>query len=70
MKRSIVAVAVLGIFALIASPVVTRHAGAQTATYHVGQRIADFSLKDDTGRTVTLSQYRGKVIILNFYAAW
>ena len=70
MKKAIVAVAVLGIFALFASPVATRQAQAQGATYHKGQLIADFSLKDDTGRTVTLSQYRGKVIILNFYAAW
>jgi peroxiredoxin len=30
----------------------------------------DFSLKDATGATVKLSDYRGKVILLNFWATW
>ncbi|HWQ54860.1 MAG TPA: TlpA disulfide reductase family protein [Bryobacteraceae bacterium] len=30
----------------------------------------DFSLKDGDGRTVRLSDYRGKVVLLNFWATW
>jgi thiol-disulfide isomerase/thioredoxin len=31
---------------------------------------ADFTLKDVNGRTVRLSEYRGKVVLLNFWATW
>ena len=30
----------------------------------------DFTLKDSTGATVKLSDYRGKVVLLNFWATW
>lgn len=30
----------------------------------------DFSLKDATGKTLKLSDYRGKVVLLNFWATW
>ncbi len=30
----------------------------------------DFSLKDANGKTVQLSDYRGKVVLLNFWATW
>ena len=31
---------------------------------------ADFSLRDVNGTSVTLSQYKGKVVLLNFWATW
>jgi peroxiredoxin len=31
---------------------------------------ADFELKDANGATVKLSDYRGKVVLLNFWATW
>jgi peroxiredoxin len=30
----------------------------------------DFTLRDATGRVVTLSDFRGKVVLLNFWATW
>jgi peroxiredoxin len=36
----------------------------------VGQVVPDFTLKDMEGRSVTLSDYRGKVVFLNFWATW
>jgi peroxiredoxin len=30
----------------------------------------DFTLKDSNGKTVTLSEYKGKVVLLNFWATW
>src|SRR5690348_3697979 len=31
---------------------------------------ADFSLRDLSGHTVSLSAYRGKVVLLDFWATW
>jgi len=30
----------------------------------------DFALKDSMGRTVKLSDYKGKIVLLNFWATW
>ncbi len=30
----------------------------------------DFTLKDANGRTITLSAYKGKVVLLDFWATW
>src|SRR6202451_2552306 len=32
--------------------------------------VLDFSLKDSTGKAVHLSDYHGKVVLLNFWATW
>jgi len=37
---------------------------------HVGQLARDFNLPDANGNLVSLSQYRGKVVIINFWATW
>ena len=45
------------------------HADAQAA-YKPGAKVADFALKDDNGKTVRLSDSRGRVRLLVFYASW
>ncbi len=37
---------------------------------YIGNPAPDFTLTDMQGRQVTLSQFRGKVVLLNFWATW
>lgn len=37
---------------------------------HKDTAIKDFALKDTTGKKHTLSQYRGKWVIVNYWATW
>ncbi len=36
----------------------------------VGQAAPNFSLQDMNGKTVSLADYRGKAVVLNFWATW
>jgi peroxiredoxin len=36
----------------------------------IGQEAPDFSLSDINGKQINLSEFRGKVIILDFFASW
>lgn len=42
----------------------------QVSSADTGSVAPDFTLKDLRGRDVTLSQYRGKVVLLDFWATW
>ena len=37
---------------------------------NIGQQAPDFAIKDESGREVKLSDYRGNLVFLNFWATW
>ena len=37
---------------------------------NIGQQAPDFAIKGDDGREIKLSDYRGKLVFLNFWATW
>ena len=37
---------------------------------NIGQQAPEFTIKDENGRAVKLSDYRGKLVFLNFWATW
>jgi peroxiredoxin len=68
MIRSLRALAVGLIVAALAacgSPATSVNEG-----HRVGERARDFSLVDAEGNTVRLSDYRGQVVVLDFWATW
>jgi peroxiredoxin len=40
------------------------------ATVELGSEAPDFTLTDLSGESVSLSEFRGKVVLLNFWATW
>ncbi len=38
--------------------------------YKIGDKVTDFAFKSDQGKTVKLSDYKGKIVVLNFFATW
>lgn len=61
----------LFLFVLIVTVNGMRCSGRQKEATHADLQIApDFTLNDLNGRTGKLSDYRGKVIILDFWATW
>ncbi|MBS1904383.1 MAG: TlpA family protein disulfide reductase [Bacteroidetes bacterium] len=70
-KRSVVVVAfflvaAMGIF-LFARP---KAEDMKTTVIEEQQPANDFSLQDLNGKTVKLSDFRGKTVVLNFWATW
>ncbi len=68
-RRSLTVVLAVTAAILTACSPPARHASRVKPS---GQRHAapDFTLQDSSGRSVRLSDYRGKVVLLNFWATW
>ena len=45
-------------------------AGSLASSDMIGQKAPDFALKSSTGENLRLSEYRGEVVMLNFWATW
>lgn len=64
----------LAAYQLIESPALpgteTAQASVLNSAERAGAPAADFALKDVQGRTVHLSDFKGKVVLLNFWATW
>ncbi|MDD5136710.1 MAG: TlpA disulfide reductase family protein [Candidatus Omnitrophica bacterium] len=43
---------------------------SQSSAIEVGQAAPDFTLKDMDGQSASLSDFKGKAMILNFFASW
>ncbi|MEK6655930.1 MAG: TlpA disulfide reductase family protein [Nitrospirota bacterium] len=43
---------------------------AAASVPQTGQQAPDFTLKDATGKGITLSSYKGRVVMINFWATW
>jgi peroxiredoxin len=44
--------------------------GTAAALPAIGAAVPDFALKSDSGRNVRLSELRGQVVLINFWASW
>ncbi len=67
-SRAFAAIALAG--ALLAGCSSTRTTSAATALTKDRKAAPDFNLKDAKGMPVKLSDYKGKVVLLNFWATW
>lgn len=38
--------------------------------YAIGDTVESFTLKDYNNRSFRLSSYKGKIVVLNFFATW
>ncbi|MCW3101022.1 MAG: AhpC/TSA family [Chthonomonadaceae bacterium] len=62
---------VAGLLALLALLLPACHGlGRGAGTYKIGSKVADFAFKSDQGKTVKLSDYRGKTVVLTMFATW
>ena len=68
---------ILGLLAIVVALMITaprflkpRHRGGLPAASVAGKVAPDFTLKDINGNMVKLSDFRGKAVVLNFWATW
>ncbi len=71
MSRSLVAAGVLSVTLLFASCSSTKSVEDSSVKPAKSRKVApEFALKDVNGQPVKLSDYRGKIVLLNFWATW
>ena len=71
-KRNTVILITIGLLALIAAILLlSNNSPTQILSpAQIGKPLGDFSLKDIGGRSVQLSDYAGKVVLINAWATW
>jgi len=57
----------IALWIVVLTLLVAAHAQAQ---YGVGDPVDDFTLNDASGTPVSLSDFEGMVVLLNFWADW
>ena len=67
---AIACVAVAGYLLWPAALHYTAQAIRESREVKVGKKPPDFALKDANGKSLRLSGYKGKVVLLNFWATW
>jgi peroxiredoxin len=60
----------LAVSALVVCAVLAAGCSQRTVVKKNAKAAPEFSLKDASGQTVHLSDYRGKVVLLDFWATW
>ncbi len=68
--KSILSMGVLLAATLVITYTWIPHGGADVMPVAERDTVQDFTLKDAIGNEVRLSDYRGKVVLLNFWATW
>ncbi len=61
---------VIPLLVLLISTIIVREAACLDTAPQVGKLAPSFELPDVNGKKVTLSEYKGKVILINFWATW
>jgi peroxiredoxin len=64
------AAAIVCAFVLVACGAQSTEAHREVKPVGVRKQAPNFELKDADGKTVKLSDYKGKVVLLNFWATW
>jgi len=70
MKKSYLLVLLLASGLLLSACSKTDNKPSVEASAQIGQIAPDFTLKDVSGRDTPLSAYKGKVVLLEFWATW
>jgi thiol-disulfide isomerase/thioredoxin len=66
----LLAIVALAIALLVLRPLFTTTSSAQGPSGLQGQAAPVFSLRDDNGTPVSLTDYRGKIVVMNLWASW
>src|SRR5579862_4411172 len=72
MRERVKAIVFFVVVGLVAGGFVYRQAThtGDPGVINVGQKAPDFSVKDESGHLVKLSDFRGKIVFLNFWGTW
>lgn len=63
--------ALTGLFVVLTLAFTARPSlSGRAGTYKIGDKVADFSFKNDQGKTMKLSDFRGKTVVLVMFATW